>query len=404
MSQLNKKINYSDGKQNYELFKWYTPLHIEYLRWRSSVAKGSSLEEDLLDFEPENGNDEFTDKSGSERNSGVLINSDQSTVKIVDSDGRNTDRSPGNCSTTTEYIGHRREMLPVPQIDAADGRQHEYFPYAYSTSASTRTVLDSSSDDSSSDSDTHDNSIETESDLCQSDFSNDEQGSDYDLSQEEEDKLLGNSDEESSPTFSPIISGTVDVCTIGNSRITLPKFITGNIPKVRSNVSKGKCGSNDLKRTTPLACQTVKQKKRKKWDLYFKPTISHAHVFLQDIGFISNDTDCDSVSTNRTPTLPKLFVICNDSDKIVCEKRSHEFTRESAKSGDGDFKLPLPPPKRPPTRPKRTVCNSNESFKNLQIHVDNVPAGIRRRSLSGSSNSTMSYTGRLWPIKTIRFQ
>ncbi|KAJ8942548.1 hypothetical protein NQ318_021950 [Aromia moschata] len=32
---------YSDGNRNYELFNWYTPIPIEYLRWRSSVAKGS---------------------------------------------------------------------------------------------------------------------------------------------------------------------------------------------------------------------------------------------------------------------------------------------------------------------------------------------------------------------------
>ncbi|KAJ8952771.1 hypothetical protein NQ318_008088, partial [Aromia moschata] len=32
-------IKYSDGKRNYELLNWYTPIPIEYLRWRSSVAK-----------------------------------------------------------------------------------------------------------------------------------------------------------------------------------------------------------------------------------------------------------------------------------------------------------------------------------------------------------------------------
>ncbi|KAJ8945167.1 hypothetical protein NQ318_001633 [Aromia moschata] len=34
-------VEYSDGKRNYKLLNWYTPIPIEYLRWRSSVAKGS---------------------------------------------------------------------------------------------------------------------------------------------------------------------------------------------------------------------------------------------------------------------------------------------------------------------------------------------------------------------------
>ncbi|KAJ8935569.1 hypothetical protein NQ318_001563 [Aromia moschata] len=40
-------------KRNYELLNWYTPIPIEYLRWRTSVAKGSSMDSNWWVIKPE---------------------------------------------------------------------------------------------------------------------------------------------------------------------------------------------------------------------------------------------------------------------------------------------------------------------------------------------------------------
>ncbi|KAJ8955062.1 hypothetical protein NQ314_006942 [Rhamnusium bicolor] len=63
--------------------------------------------------------------------------------------------------------------------------------------------------------------------------------------------------------------------------------------------------------------------------------------------------------------------------KVVCQTSKGENQREKfsmPQNEDNVFKLPLPPPKRPPTRPKRTVCNNQDSGKNLQIQFTNKHA------------------------------
>ncbi|KAJ8949731.1 hypothetical protein NQ318_005052 [Aromia moschata] len=57
---------YSDGKRNYELFKWYTPIPIEYLRWRSSVAKGSIQKVTRKLMESDSDDDEVLSKLSDE--------------------------------------------------------------------------------------------------------------------------------------------------------------------------------------------------------------------------------------------------------------------------------------------------------------------------------------------------
>lgn len=65
---------------------------------------------------------------------------------------------------------------------------------------------------------------------------------------------------------------------------------------------------------------------------------------------------------------------------LICTYLIHREIISLSKDEDNNFKLPLPPPKRPPTRPKRTVCNSEGSNTNLQIQFSNKGHDVSRKT------------------------
>ncbi|KAJ8921547.1 hypothetical protein NQ315_003167 [Exocentrus adspersus] len=348
----------------------------------------NDLEE--LDFEPEgeNGFDNNISLNPSEsefKQHDHEAYSDQSTIKNLDIDFRNNSHSAASVSgesynASTISIAHQRDMLPVPSSNAVDGRQSEYLSLSYPPSLSTRTILDSSSSNGSDTSEENIYNIEKQevSEMnpyhCQLEGSleSDDNSSNYsiNISQEEEDILLEGSsdeekradDEEEPPDVDDILipTGLVTTCKIGNARITLPTFVT-RVPIDQTN---------DLKRTKSTARLKMTAGKKKKWDQAFSPKNPIKCVCLNDVGYVpecfeeEDNTSEQGAKQSRSPT-GNLIVICN-KDKITCEQSPANIQRDD---NIGMFKLPLPPPKRPPTRPKRTVSNSNEYGRNLKIQV-----------------------------------
>lgn len=134
------------------------------------------------------------------------------------------------------------------------------------------------------------------------------------MTQEEEDRLLDSSGEESQDSNLLIQMDLVETCQIGNARITLPKFM---------NSPLGEHQSNDLKRTKSTARLKTLECKKKKWDVSFKPEYPVTHVYLNDIGYVAADdgesnTESESESRLSEPPFSSLIVICS-KDKVVCE-------------------------------------------------------------------------------------
>ncbi|KAJ8967297.1 hypothetical protein NQ317_008846 [Molorchus minor] len=365
---------------------------------QSSKNDFNGLDEDCLDFEPEFVDSELNNNP--DKHSTFVINGNLSLDKNESHDDDN--ESVENDSSITTSMGHRREMLPIPKIDALDGRQNEYFPFDHFSYSSTRTLIDSSSEEDTS-SNYENNYYDNENTSFQSDnglsvfqnfndaggkLHNEMVGSNNcDLSQEEEDKLLESSDDESDLSQDEprnLNSNTYEVCRIGNACITLPTFV----------VSKdNKTENSSLKRVSPNL--PLWNKKKKRWDLHFKPESSPVRLFLNDIGYIppelNENVDCKN--DNNSLQCKKLIVICNDKNTIVCEKSTKELQRNDPfLHKDGNFKLPLPPPKRPPTRRKRTVSNSGASANNLHIEVTSKgkECNVNQNSCNTSTNSRLS--------------
>ncbi|XP_018564624.1 uncharacterized protein LOC108903151 [Anoplophora glabripennis] len=354
---------------------------------KSSNSEINDIEEEHLDFEPDFG-DGFDNNSQSQSMfESQHIYSGQSTVKDFNLDNEeyiNSTFSASESAAVDNYslsnvsIAHRRDMLPVPHSDAKDGRQYQYLPLCFTPSISGRTTLDSSSEDSinseidtNCDVDVQDDNTRDQYTI-QSGNRNEETSSVCSITQEEEDRLLDSSGDESQDSSNfEIQTGSVETCQIGNARITLPKFISSSPKQYQTN---------DLKRNNSTAKLKMFEcrKKKKKWDLQFKPEHPISRVFLNDIGYVdvkSEDSDEESQVRNNLPQpqFGSLIVICN-KDKITCEEPRANCQREFIslpKNEENNFKLPLPPPKRPPTRPKRTVSNTEGSSTNLQIKFSN---------------------------------
>ncbi|XP_057665710.1 uncharacterized protein LOC130899648 isoform X1 [Diorhabda carinulata] len=373
----------------------------------NNQAENLELQDEHLDFEPDDdltGNDSeeeqnhfsnsYNNESFTESNSITEEFETFSTVSQKENSvhyptNRNNDHISITTKTSTFEYSHRGDLLQYHTYPnrSEDSRKKEYLQ-VIPPLISEQVMIDSSSDsDTSSDSFEHDDMGE-DTDEGNEYWESNENGAKENCEEQIDNKDILNHDDEYSET-----SVTYEEEDVAQKPFFCDKSLctSGFNIIIKTNINSKKLV---LQRDSWKKMRRHYKAIDKRWKLRPNP-YHHVRLFLEDIGYVPllyrlkdsinfNSSETMNVDSSSSMSSCDTFISKQSQKKKICEQIG------KCESQISSFKVPLPPTKRPPTRPKRS--DSVSSNETILSHIDDRSVQeCREDDVISISASSISY-------------
>lgn len=387
----------------------------------NNQAENLELHEELLDFEPDdeptcNDSEEeqnhFTNSYNKYSFSRSNLSTDEfetfSSVSHENSVHNSMNQSNDHMSTASktaisEYsnVSHKADLLPYhTYLDTAEDERKKDYLHFVPPLITGQVMMDSSSDSDSGNSFEHDDMEEVDDDYVDCSVS------DYNIDSDEENGLLelyengteenGTEEIDNIDVWNGSEHSETSISHKDENLVQKPMFCDKNFRTsgyniiIRTNLNDKKfiLQRDSWKKTT-----TRLKAIDKRWQLRPKP-FHHIKLFLEDIGFIPlssglgksiNFSCSETMSTASSSSISS----CNTLNSMQPEKKRKCEQVEEYLSQISAFKVPLPPIKRPPSRPKR--AGSTSSNETISSYIQRPVQECREDDVISISASSIGY-------------